>query len=64
MTQFRAHNGSINKITNVLYVPKIIKNPLSIGVIGDKGHLFPFGFTKCLIIEKKSKCDNYKKNER
>ncbi len=51
MTQFKVQNGSINKITNVLYAPIIIKNPLSIGVIGDKGHLFAFG--KCLIIENK-----------
>jgi hypothetical protein len=41
------HNGKTKKVSDVLYVPSINKNLLSVGAIIDKGRAIIFGSQKC-----------------
>jgi hypothetical protein len=50
-TKFVTSSG-IKKINEVLYVPVLTKNLLSIESITNKGHVFVFDSNKCLVILK------------
>jgi hypothetical protein len=47
---FETPNGVIETIDNVLYVPRLKKNLLSIGFMATKGYLIVFYDKRCLII--------------
>lgn len=49
---FHFPNGEIKKINNVLYVPRLTKNLLSIGTMTNPRFVVIFDFRRCLLFTK------------
>jgi hypothetical protein len=52
VVEFVTPNGEIKEIDNVLYVPTLTKNLISVGALTDKGVMFTFNSNECLLIRR------------
>jgi hypothetical protein len=50
VVEFVTPNGEIKEIDNILYVPTLTKNLISIGALTDKGVMFTFNSNECLLV--------------